>query len=165
MPAEHERLRKVLERRASRAPAPRIKLQPTRSKTVRIEPDHPSPGIWAATLHETLRTCDLASPTGCSTSSRTSPIMSGMRHFRRALPTRRWLRSPASGHAMRRRPCSPCKWSRRTAQRWSSGAGRCSARPAQSPGRRQSGREAGANLHRAGVGLAALSRQRAAGSR
>lgn len=59
-PVEHEQIRKLLERRASRAPAPRIKLQQSRSKAVQIEPDHPNPGIWTATLHEAFGTSDFS---------------------------------------------------------------------------------------------------------
>jgi hypothetical protein len=59
-PAEHEQVRKFLDRRASRAPAPRIKIQQSPSKPVQVGPDHPSPEIWVATLHEAFGTTELS---------------------------------------------------------------------------------------------------------
>jgi hypothetical protein len=56
--AEQDQLRKLRDRRASRAAAPRIKVQQSQTKVVQIGPDHPSPGIWAAALHDAFGTSE-----------------------------------------------------------------------------------------------------------
>jgi hypothetical protein len=57
-PAEAGQIRKLLDRRANRAPAPRVKVQQTQARAVKIDPDHPNPGIWAITLHEAFGTSE-----------------------------------------------------------------------------------------------------------
>jgi hypothetical protein len=58
--AEQDQLRKLLDRRASRAAAPRIKVQQSQTKVVQIDPDHPSPGIWAVALHDAFGTSEFS---------------------------------------------------------------------------------------------------------
>jgi hypothetical protein len=59
-PAEHDQVRKFLDRRASRGPAPRIKVQQGPSKSLQVEPDHPDPAIWSTTLHAAFGTSDFS---------------------------------------------------------------------------------------------------------
>ena len=59
-PAEHDQVRQFLDRRASRAPAPRIKVQQSRTKVLQIDPDHPDPAIWSTTLHAAFGTSEFS---------------------------------------------------------------------------------------------------------
>jgi hypothetical protein len=58
--AEQEQVRRFRDRRATRAPSPRIKVQQSRPKVVRIESDHPDLAIWMASVQDAFGTSDFS---------------------------------------------------------------------------------------------------------